>query len=283
MAVTPVTETDLAPYLMILSGLFHAIVNAILKAGKDKLSARALIDSFSAILVLPAAFFVDLPSHAWVYLLLSWVVHLVYLISLVKAFERLDMTVAYPIARGIAPMLASAGAILFLGEPITQNIVIGILLVSGGVAAIGVTRKVHWEALGWSVLTGLCIALYTVIDAKGVRVAPTAISYIVWVFMMLGFGIGGLFALWRGKDFVLAASEQWKPGLVAGGFSLATYGLALFAMKWGAVPRLAALRETSIVFAGLIAYLFLKERISSKRAGGMILIALGAMWLLATK
>lgn len=266
---------------MLASGLCHTIVNAVLKAGKDKLSGRALIDSFSAVLVFPAIFFVPLPTSAWIYLFLSWAVHFVYLISLVKAFEKLDMTVAYPIARGMAPLLASLGAIAVLQEPITTHIVIGIALVSGGVCAIGFTRITNRQALGWSALTGLCIALYTVIDAKGVRMAPTAASYIVWVFIMLGFGIGGLFAFWRGSDFVIAASRQWKPGLVAGGFSLMTYGLALLAMRWGTVPRLAALRETSILFAGIIAYVFLKERPTKTAICGMIIIAAGATWLLA--
>ena len=82
------------------------------------MSSRALIDGFSAILVAPFVFFVPLPVQAWGWLIASWVVHLVYLLSLVKAFDKSDMTVAYPIARGIAPMLASAGAVLLFRESI---------------------------------------------------------------------------------------------------------------------------------------------------------------------
>jgi len=275
------TLTHLAPLLMLVSGCSHAIVNAILKAGKDKMSGRALLDGFSALLVAPAVFFVPLPSHAWGWLLASFVIHLVYLVSLVKAFERLDMTVAYPIARGLAPMLAAIGAVLFFDEPITLAISFGILLISTGVAAIGLRRNLDHKALGWAVLTGLSIALYTVIDAQGVRAAPTAASYIVWTFVFLGFGIGTIFALWRGKTFWKSAAQQWRPGLSAGALSIVSYGLALLAFRWGTIPQLAALRETSILFAAGIAVFFLKERPKKKGILGMALIGMGAMWLLA--
>ena len=274
------TTVQLAPLLMLVSGFCHAIVNAILKAGKDKMSSRALIDGFSALLMAPVIFFVPLPAHAWGWLFASWLVHLVYLVSLVKAFETLDMTVAYPIARGLAPVLAAAGAVVFFREPITPVIVVGILFVSLGVLAIGFHPHLSRRALGWSGLTGLTIALYTVIDAQGVRAAPTAISYIAWTFLMLGAGIGVLFALWRGKTFYAEAAAQWKPGLAAGVLSIATYGLALLALRWGAVPRLAALRETSILFATVIAVLFLGERVNLRRGLGVACVAAGAIWLL---
>lgn len=274
------THAQLAPLLMLVSGFCHAVVNAILKAGKDKMSSRALIDGFSAIFAAPVAFLVPLPMHAWGWLFASWAVHLVYLVALVKAFEHSDMSVAYPIARGVAPVLAAAGAVLLFHEPITLAVVIGIVCVSFGVAAIG-GGQVRRRALAWSALTGLTIAVYTVIDAQGVRAAPTAISYIVWTFLMLGGGIGAIFAIWRGRTFVDAIIGQWKPGLAAGALSIVTYGLALQALRWGAVPRLAALRETSILFGTAIAVVFLGERVTHRRGAGVALVAAGAIWLLA--
>ncbi len=247
------------------------------------MSSRALIDGFGALIVLPAAFFVDFPIHALGWLFASWVVHLVYLISLIKAFEKLDMTVAYPIARGMAPMLAAAGSVILFSEPITWCVCIGIVFVSIGVAAVGLRHNIDRRALGWAALTGGSIALYTVIDAQGVRAAPTAESYIVWTFIMLGTGIGAVFAIWRGKNFMLAATQQWRPGLVAGALSIITYGSALLALRWGATPRLAALRETSVLFAIVIAIVFLKERPTKQRMAGIVLIAVGAMWLLVEK
>ena len=271
---------NIAAVLVLVSGLAHAIVNAILKSGKDKMSGRALIDGFSALLIAPAAFFVPLPMNAWTWLAASWLVHLLYLFALIKSFEQSDMTVAYPIARGLAPMLAAAGAVVIFNEPINVHIVFGIVLITCGVMFIGVSHAMNRRALIWAALTGTCIAGYTVIDAQGVRAAPTAASYIVWTFILLGGGIGAFFALWRGRAFFATVARQWRPGLAAGALSIVSYGFALLAFRLGATPRLAALRETSILFGTAIAVIFLHERLSRFRLAGVITIALGAMTLL---
>ncbi|MES2032900.1 MAG: DMT family transporter [Pseudomonadota bacterium] len=276
------TLAQIAALMMIASGATHAVVNAIFKSGKDKMSSRALIDSFSGLIILPLAFFVALPHGAWGWLGASLVTHLVYLICLIKAFERADMTVAYPIARGVAPALAAAVAVAFFSEPVTWMTAAGIGLVSVGVMTVGLGRHVDRQALGWALATGVCIALYTVFDAQGVRAAPTPFSYIVWVYLTLGGGLGLGFALWRGPRFVLAAREEWKPGLIAGALSIVTYGLALWAYSLGDTPRLAALRETSILFAVGIAVVFLRERMTPGRIVGTVIIAGGAAMLLAS-
>jgi drug/metabolite transporter (DMT)-like permease len=272
-----------ASILILISGFAHAVVNAILKAGNDKMSRRALIDGFSALILAPAAFLVPLPANAWDWLIASTVVHGLYLIALIKSFEQSDMTVAYPIARGIAPMLAAAGAVAIFHEPISVYVVLGILAIACVVMLIGVSHKLRRSALLWAMLTGLCIASYTVIDAQGVRAAPTALSYIVWTFLLLGGALGTVFAIWRGRAFFAAAAGQWKPGLIAGALSIITYGFALFAFRLGATPRLAALRETSILFGTAIAVVFLKERLTTLRFGGVLAIALGAIVLIAAR
>jgi drug/metabolite transporter (DMT)-like permease len=270
-----------ASILILISGFAHAIVNAILKAGNDKMSRRALIDGFSALILAPAAFLVPLPAHAWNWLMASALVHGLYLFALIKSFEQADMSVAYPIARGLAPLLAAAGAVAIFREPISFAVVIGIIAITCGVMFIGVSHKMRRSALLWAALTGTCIAAYTVIDAQGVRAAPTALSYIVWIFLLLGGALGTFFAAWRGRKFFITAAGQWRPGLVAGALSIVTYGFALFAFRLGATPRLAALRETSILFGTAIAVIFLKERLSRLRLVGILSIAAGAMILIA--
>ncbi|ARN82583.1 DMT family transporter [Methylocystis bryophila] len=271
---------ETASVLIVSSGFLHAIVNSLLKAGKDKLSGRALIDGFSALLVAPLALVTPFPTGAWNWLALAWVVRLFYLVSLVNAFQHLDLLVAYPIARGVAPLLAAAAAVAFFNEPISGAVLCGALLVSFGILAIGGARGVDRRALGWSLLNGGCVALYTVIDAQGVRAAPSAESYIVWTFIGLGCGVSAVFALWRGPAFLVAAVEQWRPGLVAGALSVLSYGAALAAFRLGATPRLASLRESSILFATLIAVVFLGERLTRARAFGIGAIAAGAATLL---
>ncbi len=274
------TLAQTAGLMMIASGAVHAVVNAILKSGKDKLSSRALIDGFSGLLILPFVFFLPLPHGAWGWLAGSWATHVVYLICLVKAFERADMTVAYPIARGVAPALASTVAVLVFAEPVSWVTAAGIGCVSLGVMVVGLGKQVDRRGLGWATATGVCIALYTVIDAQGVRAAPGALSYIAWVYVAMGGGIALLFALWRGPRFLLAARAEWKAGLIAGALSIVTYGLALYAYRLGDTPRLAALRETSILFAVGIAVIFLRERMTGGRVAGTVAIAGGAALLL---
>jgi drug/metabolite transporter (DMT)-like permease len=269
--------------MIVGSGAAHAIVNAVLKSGRDKMSSRALIDGFSALLMFPLAFFLPLPHGAFGWLAASAVVHLVYLVCLIKSFESADMSVAYPIARGAAPALAAAGAVAFFNEHIDAWIAGGIALVCGGVLLIGLGRSVSRSALAWATATGVSIAVYTVVDAQGVRAAPSALSYIAWIFLMLGGGIGVAFALWRGPLFMLSARSEWRAGLFAGAMSIVTYGLALWAYRLGDTPRLAALRETSIVFATLIAIFVLKERVTPARLAGIAVIALGAVLLLVAK
>jgi drug/metabolite transporter (DMT)-like permease len=274
------TLAQTASLMILVSGAAHAVVNAIFKSGGDKMASRALIDGFSAVLVFPAAFILPLPIHAWVWLAGSVATHLVYLFCLIKAFESADMTVAYPIARGVAPALASALAVLAFHEPISLPVIAGVVLVSLGVMTVGLGRHVERRALAWAIATGVSIATYTVIDAQGVRAAPSAPSYIVWEFLLVGGGIGLLFALWRGPIFLLAARAQWPLGLTAGALSIVTYGLAMWAFRLGATPRLAALREISILFGVTIAIVFLKERVTAARLAGIASIGAGAVVLL---
>ena len=270
-----------ASILILISGMAHAVVNAIFKSGKDKMSGRALIDGFSALLVAPAAFFVPLPAHAWHWLGASWMLHLLYLFALIRSFEQADMTVAYPIARGLAPVLAAGVAVALFSEPITIAVILGIVLIAAGVIFIGVSHPLKKSALLWAMLTGTCIAAYTVVDAQGVRAAPSAASYIVWTFLTLGGGLASIFAFWRGKKFLVSAATQWKPGVVAGVLSIVSYGFALWAFRLGTTPRLAALRECSILFGTAIAVVFLHEKMTRSRSVGVLSIAAGAITLLA--
>jgi len=277
-----VSPNTIASAMILTSGAAHAIVSGVLKSGKDKMSSRALIDGFSAILVAPFVFFLPLPIHAWPWLLGTLIDHLFYLFCLIKAFEAADMSVAYPIARGAAPVLAAAMAVFIFHEKASWLVGCGVALVSVGVMVVGLGRHASRRSIFWALATGVTIAIYTVLDAQGVRAAPSAPSYIAWFFLIVGVSIGGLFAVWRGPVFILEARSQWKPGLLAGALSIVSYGLAIWAFRLGATPRLAALRETSILFGVVIAVVFLKERVNRQRLVGVATIAAGAMALLAS-
>jgi drug/metabolite transporter (DMT)-like permease len=277
-----VSDVELAYLLILASGAIHAVVNAILKAGNDKLVGRALIDGSSAIFVVPLVFIAPLPHGAWGWLAASSGIHLVYLYSLVRAFESADFSAAYPIARGSAPALTAAITLGLMDETARPLELFGIAAISAGVLAMSLGRHIGRAALGWSLLTGACIAAYTVVDANGVRAAPSARSYIAWVFQLLGGGIAGVFAWLRGPGLLDAIKDQWRPGVLAGLLSIGTYGLALIAYRLGPTAPIAALRETSILFATLLAVVWLKERVTLQRTAAALLIAAGAALILSS-
>ena len=267
---------------MLLSGAANAAVAATLKSGRDMMASRALIDGWSALLILPLALLVSLPRGAWGWLGASFVLHLLYLLAVVKAYEVADMSAVYPVMRGSAPVIAAAAAVLLIGDPISWPVALGIGLVSAGAMAVAFWRPPSRKGLAWALFTGFTVAAYTVVDAEGVRAAPSALSYIVWVFLA-GAGIAALFG-WRRRHILRAeATVYWRRALLGGALSILTYGTALWALRLGEVPRLAPLRESSILFGVLLAAFVLKEHVNRARALGAVAIAAGAFVLVAVR
>lgn len=270
----------LAPAMMIASGSIHAVVNAILKGGRDKMAGRAIIDGSSALILLPATLLVPLPVAAWPWIAGTALVHCLYLYALVRTFEASDYSAAYPILRGTAPLVTAALSIGLLGEPAGARELAGIALVGGAMFVMVLGRHIGRAGLGWALLTGLTIAGYTVIDAHGVRAAPTPNSYIVWMFVLMGMSTVTMFALLSRGAIFASAARQWRPGVVAGALSIVTYGLALSALAIGPTAPLAALRETGMVTALVIATLFLGEKVTPGRVLGVTGILAGAVLIL---
>ena len=266
--------------MMIASGSIHAVVNAILKGGKDKMAGRATIDGSSAILLLPATLLVPLPAGAWGWLIATAFLHCAYLYALVRAFETSDLSAAYPILRGTAPLVTAALAIGVFGETASGRELAGIALIGAAMFVMVTGRHISRAGLGWALFTGVTIACYTVIDAHGVRAAPTPASYIVWMFVLMGSLTPMMFAVLSKGAIFASVRAQWKVGAVAGALSILTYGLALSAFAMGPTAPLAALRETGMVTALVIATLFLGERVTTGRVVGVVGILAGAVLIL---
>lgn len=281
MARCDVSGFALPAAMMIASGSIHAIVNAIVKGGRDKMAARAVTDGSSAAILLPATLLVPLPDGAWSWLLASAAAHAVYLFALIRAYAVADLSAAYPVLRGTAPVVTAIVAVGLLGEPASVADLIGIALIGAATFALVVGRHLSRGALGWSVLTGLTIAGYTVIDAHGVRAAPTPASYIVWLFVIMGATVIAMFGLLTRGTLFAAMRVQWRPGAMAGALSIVTYGLALWALSLGPTAPLAALRETGMVTALILSVAFLGEAVTARRAAAVGGIVAGAALILA--
>jgi len=262
--------------LMLVSGSVHAVVNAMIKNGANRMVQMTLSSATGAIIALLVLPFVSLPHGAWHWLALAGCVHIAYFYCLVRALDGGDLSTAYPIFRGTAPLVTLALSVAWLREPVTPLSLAGIVLIAGGMLAMVAGRHVDRATLHWSLAAGVLIALYTVIDARGVRATTDPLSFITWLFMLMG----GLSLLvlphFVQTPFVAAARAQWRGAALAGLLSVLTFGLALFALAHGPTAPLAALRETGMVTALLISIFILKEPVTRMRATAILGICLGA-------
>ena len=264
--------------LILLSAAVHAVVNILTKRADDKYAARLLIGVFSAVLVAPALFFVPLPTGEAVWFLVATaVVHAIYELFLVKSYESAAFSAVYPVARGSGPLLTALGAILILHEPAPAIQLAGIALVCGGVIAIGISHRANLGAgLVYALATGFTIGCYTLIDASGVRSVVNPLTYVLWFFVAHGFCVLATAPGIRGRAVIVEARRHWKFGILLGALSITTYGSAMLAYRFGATAQLAALRETSVLFAALLGAAFLGERLTGWRIAACCIITAGA-------
>ena len=277
-------EMSTALFLILLSAVLHALVNVITKGAQDKYALRLLVGVFSSVLVAPALFFVDLPGGAWWFLAGTAFIHAFYELLLVLSYESAAFSAVYPVARGTGPAFTALGAIFLLSERPPPLELLGIALVSGGVIAIGLSHRTTQGALkglGFALATGLTIGAYTLVDASGVRRVPDPFSYVLWFFVAHGVSVLTTAPGIRGPAVIVAARKQWKLGLFAASLSIVSYGSAMLAYRFGATARLAALRETSVLFGTALAMAFLGERMTLRQLCAAAVIACGAILLQA--
>ena len=258
-----------AAAMMIASGSLHAVINAVIKSGKNKMAGRATIDGTAALILLPGLLIVPLPHGAWGYLL-----------AVVNTYELADFSAAYPIMRGLAPPLTAIVSVALLHERANAAQIAGIAIVAGGILILSIGRHLSRRALGWAAICGCCTAAYTVADAHGVRAAPTVASFIVWDFVLMGPMIVAQFAVMTRGAVFADMRRKWGHGAIAGALSIGTYGLALAAFARGPTAPLAALRETGMVTALLIGVFWLHEPVTALRVAAIGAILCGAALIL---
>ncbi|SDI89537.1 DMT family transporter [Paraburkholderia phenazinium] len=273
--------------LVLLAALLHASWNAMLHGNDDRFLSMTWMSIAIAAVSTLVVLFTPLPAYAaWPYIVASGLVHIVYNVSLVRAYRRSDLAQAYPIARGSSPLLVTLGAALFAHESIGPLHALGIAMISGGIVALALVLQGHHVSRTGALAalaTGATIALYTVIDGIGVRLSGgEALAYTAWMFLfywlmpLLFVAMRGLAELWTP---VRAAPMAVGSSLVGGLVSIAAYGIVIWALQSGAMGAVSALRETSVVFAVLIGRVFLREAVSGKRWLACMIVAAGAVCL----
>ncbi|MFM1988433.1 MAG: hypothetical protein RJA99_1390 [Pseudomonadota bacterium] len=271
---------------VLIAAAIHAGWNAMVKRGRDPLLETTLVHASVALPALLAVALVPLPGpQAALCLAASTCVHCVYYHALAAAYRSGDLSFAYPIMRGSAPMFTALLGVVLLDESLAPLGWLGIAAVCAGVLAIGlasargVDPAARRRSLGWALLTAATIVAYTLIDSTGARSAPTAWSYVAWLALVQGPAMAAVVGLQRGRALVDYARERGLVPMAAGIASMLAYGIALWAMTRAPVALVAALRESSVLFALLIARAMLGERFGAPRWAGAASIVAGVVAL----
>ncbi len=268
--------------LALFSAITSSLAHALLKSGTDKLAVQAWIRLIEFVLAAPIALWIGLPpADLWPWLLAAMAIHAIYQLMLSWSYSLSDFTAAYPIARGFTPLFAALAGMAFLGDRIDGAVLLGIAIVSAGILCLAGNRAISRTGLFAAACTGLLTTCYTLVDAKGVRLAPDALTFIVWFFLLDSISMpAALFARSGRASFALLAHDM-KAGLLAGVMAPISFAPALFALGLAPVGVVAAVRESSVVFGLALGAVFLKERLSRLRIGGALLVTLGTLAVIA--
>lgn len=266
--------------LVLAAAALHASWNAIVKRGPDKFLGTVLVTGSAALLsaaALPFLPFLPFPAaHSWPWLAASVLLQVTYYGLVARCYQQVDMSLAYPLMRGSAPILVALAGTL-LGEPLPAAAWLGVVLVSTGILCMALDAR--GGQLRLPLLTAAMIATYTLVDAQGARQSGSALSYTLWLFLLSGIPLP-LWALYtRGGAVLDYARQHWPLGLAGGVGTTASYAMALWAMTQAPVAMISALRESSILFALLISVFLLRERVPRTRWLAASLIVGGVLAL----
>jgi len=251
--------------VVLVAAILHATWNALIKVSGDRLVIMGVTAFGGAVLAFPFVLLLPPPApESWPYLLLSLFAHIAYMLLLVKAYGLGDFAQIYPISRGSAPLLTAVFGFLILGESFQLIELTGLLLIVAGILLLGLERKqaslqLSSKALLFSLLTGAAISCYSLTDGIGARLSGNSHSFTAWVFFIDGAGIPVIAAIRRRRVLVATVKQVWKPGIVVAVTSSIAYWLVIWAFSQEKIASVAALRETSVLFAMLISLFIMKE------------------------
>lgn len=268
--------------LVLFGALLHATWNAIIKAGSDKSLDAALVSAGGAVTALPLLPFLPLPaSEAWPFIGASAILQFAYFQLVAAAYRAGDIGLVYPLMRGVAPLLIVSTSSFILKETLSGGALIGTMTICAGILTLAFeARKGSRRAILLALANAFVIATYTYVDGIGARASGNSISYTLWMSLLPPVLLFAWAISQRGANAVAVHIRyNWWRGLIGGGGSIISYGLALWAMTKAPVAMVAALRETSILFALVISVVVLKERSSIWRYVAGAIIAAGVLVL----
>jgi drug/metabolite transporter (DMT)-like permease len=285
------TSAALPILLCLFSAITVAAANFAVKRGGDVLTARMVLSLSMAASVLPFAPFVPVPPmHMWGPMAVAVGVHWIYQFCMIRSLHRGDLSLVFPVMRGLGPLAAAIMAVAVLGETLKPLQMAGLATATLALIVFAIptgqshaARSLDRRALFWAVMTACGIGAYSVVDAQVARDMPNVWSFIVWLFLLDWIGIVVVTLYTRRGKVWARVRPQLKAGMIGGVAGTLSYGAAILAYTLTDVAIVAALRETSVVFAALLGAVFLREGFGARRglaalvlAGGLVMMQVAA-------
>jgi drug/metabolite transporter (DMT)-like permease len=271
----------LAFAIVLFAAALHAAWNAVIKGAGDAGTMTALVVLGAGVVALCTLPFLPFPApQSWPFLLTSVVLQTLYFALVAATYKAADMSQAYPLMRGLAPMIVAAVGIFTLHEVPSPLAWAGVALISAGVLSLAFRgRTTGSRGITLALCNAVVIAAYTLVDGTGVRLSDSPAAYALTLSLLTAVPFTLWFLVRRRAGFLLALRQRWYLGIAGGMATVSSYGLALWAMTEAPVALVAALRETSIAFGTLIAFFVLRERIGPLRLAATGTIVAGAIVL----
>jgi drug/metabolite transporter (DMT)-like permease len=271
--------TPLIVVIVIGAGALHATWNAIAKQVDDRLMAFAWIGIASTAAGGLGLILTGLPYRAAIgFAIASAIIHVGYDLALMNSYRLGAFNQTYPIARGTSPLIVAVGAYFLASEHLSPAALVGIVTLAAGLIALafsaGQLSRQDLPAVGAAVLTGLTIAAYTIVDGLGVRRAHDPWAYVALLFLLQGPALTVAAAFRRPASAWRDTSTMGR-GLLAGVLCVVAYGIVLWAQTRAPLAEVAAIRETSVVFAALIGVMLFGEAFGRRRVAAALMIATG--------
>lgn len=265
--------------IVISAGALHACWNAIAKQVSDRLMAFAWLGAASAVSGGVVLAVTGLPAPAAIgFAITSAVIHVGYELALMNSYRLGAFSQTYPIARGTSPLVVAVGAYFLAGEHLGPVALGGVIILALGLMSLALSSgrltRQDLPAVGAAALTGLTIASYTIVDGLGVRHAHDPWAYTALLFLLQGPVMVAVAAVRRPLAAWRDGSTAGR-GVAAGLLSVLAYGIVLWAQTRAPLAEVAAIRETSVVFAALIGVALLGEDFGRRRVAAAVVIAAG--------
>jgi drug/metabolite transporter (DMT)-like permease len=224
--------------------------------------------------------FVDWPApESWKWLALTAAVMFAYYALLVRSYGVGDMSVVYPLARGLAPVLTTIAAFLVIGEALTAGQIAAVVMISIGIMALSFGAGASRAAVGFALATGVSVATYSFFAGLGVRSAGTVLGFQACLEIVTGFGMLCYGVVARRADLLVYVRRHGAVGLFAGAVSVLGFLAYLVAARSLPLGPVSALRETSVIFGAVLGTIVLREGFGPRRVAAAVLVTVGIVLL----